>query len=153
MRAKRRSRFWAPAVVPVAVTTLACMIGASCGMSETKPRELHYITKTYAFTIIPSQAPPHAREPIDYKVFIRDRESREPIQNGEGQIYSSNKDGARTWDGLAYGPEVGTYRGKLNFVTSGVWQIAIRFRRDSLHRLETTEWTQDVLNERPDSVP
>jgi len=148
-----RSRIHRRMVGITAAITTACAVSASCGRSEARPREMHYISKDYSFTITPEQAPPHARERIGYKVFIRDRNSREPIQNGEGQIYSSNRDGAKTYDGFAYGPEVGTYHGTLNFVTSGVWQIAIRFRRDSLHRLETVEWTQEVQNERPDSIP
>jgi hypothetical protein len=54
---------------------------------------------------------------------------------------------------LAYGPEVGTYHAKLNFVIPGTWAVAIRFRRDSLHPLEKTDWMQDVLNERPSNTP
>ena len=129
------------------------MAVAACGRTDAKQRELHQISKSYSFSIVPDQAPPHAREAILYKVYIRDRESREPIQNGEGQIYSQNKEGARSWDGFTYGPQVGTYYGKLNFVTSGQWAVAIRFRRDSLHPLETINWMQDVLNERPSSTP
>lgn len=122
---------------------------AGCGRSEARPREMHYLSPSYTFTVVPEQAPPHAREPILYKILIRDRDTREPIQNGEGQIYSNNAEGARTWDGFTYGPEVGTYYGKLNYVTAGVWAVGMRFRRDSLHRLESIEWMQDVLNERP----
>ena len=133
----------------VATVAVAAVAVTSCGRSEARPREMHYISATYAFTVVPDQAPPHAREPILYKILIRDRDSREPIQNGEGQIYSNNAEGARTWDGFTYGPEVGTYYGKLNYVTSGVWAVGMRFRRDSLHRLESIEWMQDVLNERP----
>jgi hypothetical protein len=126
---------------------------AACGRSDARQREMHQISKSYSFSIVPDESPPRAREAILYKVFIRDRETREPIQNGEGQIYSSNKEGARTWDGFTYGPQVGTYYGKLNFVTSGPWAVAIRFRRDSLHPLETINWMQDVSDERPSSTP
>ncbi|HKO16035.1 MAG TPA: hypothetical protein VJU87_07335 [Gemmatimonadaceae bacterium] len=137
----------------MAAIAAAGMIAVGCGRSEARQREMHYISKSYSFTIIPDQAPPHAREPILYKVVVRDRDSREPIQNGEGQIYSNNEEGARTWDGFTYGPQVGTYYGKLNFVTSGVWAVGLRFRRDSLHPLETINWMQDVLNERPSAAP
>jgi hypothetical protein len=102
---------------------------------------------------MPSQSPPHAREAILYKVVVRDRESSQPIETGEGQIYSNNAEGARTWDGFAKGAELGTYYGKLNFVTAGTWAVAIRFRRDSIHALEKVEWMQDVLNERRSAVP
>jgi hypothetical protein len=114
---------------------------------------MFYYTPHYTFTITPSEAPPHAREAITYKVVILDRDTHEPIQNGEGQIYSNNREGARTWDGVAYGPEIGTYYGKLNYVTAGLWAVGIRFRRDSLHPLEKLEWMQDVLNERPSATP
>jgi len=135
-------------MVVVGITALA-----ACGRSEAKQHEMHQISKSYSFSIVPDESPPHAREGILYKVFIRDRETREPIQNGEGQIYSNNKEGARTWDGFTYGPQVGTYYGKLNYVTSGPWAVAIRFRRDSLHPLETINWMQDVSDERPSSTP
>ena len=129
------------------------IFAASCGRSEARQHEMFYYTPHYTFTITPSEAPPHAREPITYKVVVLDRDTHEPIQNGEGQIYSNNREGARTWDGFAYGPEIGTYYGKLNYVTAGLWAVGIRFRRDSLHPLEKLEWMQDVLNERPSATP
>src|SRR5690348_1818514 len=119
MVATGRTRSWLRVGGATAAVIAVSAVASSCGRSEAKQREMYYITKTYSFTIVPSEAPPHAREDITYKVFIRDRDTREPIQNGEGQIYSNNRDGARTWDGFAYGPEVGTYYGKLNFTTSG----------------------------------
>jgi len=146
-------RSWARVTAVTAAVLAACVVASSCGQSEATPREMHYYTKEYSFTITPSEAPPHARGDIVYKFFIRDRDTREPIQNGEGQIYANNREGAKTWDGFTYGPEVGTYYGKLNFVTSGLWAVGFRFRRDSLHPLEKQEWMQDVLNERPSATP
>ena len=145
---ERRTRAWWRVAGLASAIFAGCIVAASCGRSEARQHEMHYTTKNYSFTIVPSEAPPHAREEITYKVFIRDRDSREPIQNGEGQIYSNNRDGARTWDGFAYGPEVGTYYGKLSYTTAGLWAVGLRFRRDSLHPLEKIEWMQDVLNER-----
>ncbi|MFL5489016.1 MAG: hypothetical protein ACJ8AJ_11085, partial [Gemmatimonadaceae bacterium] len=100
MGTTRRTRAWLRVVGNAAVIAGVCALTASCGRTEAKQREMHYITKTYSLTIVPSEAPPHAREEIVYKVFIRDRDTREPIQNGEGQIYSNNREGARTWDGF-----------------------------------------------------
>jgi hypothetical protein len=127
-------------------------IGAACG-GEPRRRGLRQLTDSYLFTITPDQSPPHAREDVLYKVLVRDRDSRQPIEAGEGQIFANNRDGASTWDGLAKGPEIGTYYGKLNFVTSGEWAIAIRFRRDSTAKLERTDWMQDVLPERESATP
>jgi hypothetical protein len=126
---------------------------SACGASDATPREMFQISKSYAFTIAPDQSPPHAREPVEYRILVRDRESRQPIQNGEGQIFANNREGASTWDGLRYGPQIGTYFGKLSFVAAGEWAVAIRFRRDSLHPLERIDWMQDVLNERASKVP
>jgi hypothetical protein len=130
----------------------AVALAAACG-GEQAPRALRQITDSYLFTITPDQSPPHAREDVLYKVLVRDRESRQPIDAGEGQIFANNRDGASTWDGLAKGREIGTYYGKLNFVTSGDWAIAIRFRRDSTSKLERTDWMQDVLTERQTPTP
>jgi hypothetical protein len=132
------------------MATLALL--AACG-GQPRERQLRYMTESYYFTITADQMPPHAREPIRYKVLVRDKESRQPIDAGEGQIYASNRERAQTWDGLAKGPEIGTYYGRLNFVTSGDWAVAIRFRRDSTAKLEKAEWMQDVLAERETPTP
>ena len=144
------ARRWIARVVPL--TLAALTVGAACGGAP-KPRALRQLTDSYLFTITPDQSPPHAREDIMYKILVRDRESRQPIETGEGQIFANNRDGASTWDGLAKGPEIGTYYGKLNFVTAGDWAIAIRFRRDSTSKLERTDWMQDVLAARDQTTP
>lgn len=136
----------------ITVLALSAVVLA-CGPRTARENELHLMSSSYTFSISPSLSPPPAREAILYKVVVRDRESREPIETGEGQIYSNNAEGASTWDGFRKGAELGTYYGKLNFVTAGTWAIAIRFRRDSLHRLETVDWMQEVLNERDPVVP
>ena len=136
-------------------TLLAVMsIGLiACGTGGRRENELRLFSASYTFSIVPSASPPHAREAILYRIVVRDRDTREPIESGEGQIYANNEERAGTWDGFAKAAELGTYYGKLNFVTAGSWAVAIRFRRDSLHRLETVEWMQDVLNERAAAVP
>jgi hypothetical protein len=135
-----------------ALAVVAVALAAGC-RGEPKPRSLRQLTDSYLFTITPDQAPPHAREDVMYKILVRDRKSRQPIETGEGQIFANNRDGASTWDGLTKGPEIGTYYGKLNFVTSGEWAVAIRFRRDSIAKLERTDWMQDVLAERETATP
>jgi len=125
---------------------------AACGGSDGPPA-LNATSASYEFTVSPSEAPPHAREPVKYTITVLDRKTRAPIQNGEGQLFASNREGSKTWDAMVYGPEVGTYHATLQFVTAETWAVAIRFRRDSLHLLERTDWMQDVLDERPDSTP
>lgn len=127
---------------------LLLLLGVAACQREPRPQQLRYQSPTYYFTVETEPLPPYAREATRYRVLIRDRETRQPINTGEGQIYSSNIDGAQTWDGLEKGPENGVYTGTLNYLTSGTWAVAIRFRRDSTQRLEKVEWMQDVLAER-----
>lgn len=137
----------------IVVAVLAVSAVVACGSSEAKPRALRLISDSYLYEISPDQAPPHAREPIMYQVRVTDRKTHQPIDNGEGRIFASDSGGAKTWDGFAYSPEVGTYKAKLQFTVSGTWAMAIQFRRDSLHHLERIDWMQDVLNERPSATP
>ncbi|MGH7667900.1 MAG: hypothetical protein ACRENQ_00275 [Gemmatimonadaceae bacterium] len=138
----------------VALSGLAVFM-AACGGEPRRP-VLRLPSKSYDFTIEPSDMPPHARESITYKVTVRDRKTQQPIDNGDGQIFANMSEGSQgphTWDGFQNGPELGTYYAKLDFVMSGQWAMAIRFRRDSLHPLERVDWMQDVFNERVDSTP
>ena len=136
-----------------ALLVVMVLLAVACRPREDRERQLRLNSNSYAFTIVPSEAPPRARESTLYKVVVRDRKSRQPIETGEGQIFANNEAGAGTWDGFTKGAELGTYYGKLNFVTAELWAVAIRFRRDSLHPLEKVEWLQDVINERQPAVP
>ena len=136
-----------------ALVVVVALLAVACRPREDRERQLRLNSNSYAFTITPSTAPPRAREATLYKIVVRDRKSRQPIESGEGQIYANNEQGASTWDGFAKGAELGTYYGKLNFVTAELWAVAVRFRRDSLHSLEKVEWLQDVINERQPVVP
>ena len=139
-------------VAAVLLAPIALALSA-CGPRTPPVHELRMISGNYAFNIVANPSPPHAREAVLYKIVIRDRDSRQPIETGEGQIYANNAENASTWDGFEKGAELGTYYGKLNYVTSGLWAVAIRFRRDSLHPLEKVEWMQDVYNERQTAIP
>jgi hypothetical protein len=149
--AHRPSLAGARRLVHVAVAG-ALVALAACGPVEPRARELRLMSGTYLFNISASDLPPHAREGILYKIVVRDKESRQPIENGEGQLFASNRDGAQTWDGMRKGQEIGTYYAKLNYVTAGQWAVAIRFRRDSTQKLERIDWMQDVLNARDTTV-
>ena len=131
-----------------ALPFLLAAIAAACEGSRREPGEMRLKTEKYAFTITPEVSPPVAREPIVYKVVVRDRETGQPVENGEGQIFASSRDGAQTWDGLTPGPEPGTYYGRVNFITAGEWAMAVRFRRDSTESLERVDWMQEVRNAR-----
>jgi hypothetical protein len=120
--------------------------GADCG-SPRRP-EIRQGSKSYVFNITSNPIPPLAREDVIYTITVRDRETNQPIDNGEGRIFANTLEGARTWDGFTKAPAVGTYTAKLRFVASGQWAIGIQFHSDATKPLEKTEWMQDVLPER-----
>jgi hypothetical protein len=125
------------------------VMGADCGPPR-RP-EIRQGSKSYLFNITSNPIPPHAREDVIYTVTVRDRESGQPIETGEGRIFANTLEGARTYDGFTKAPAIGTYTAKLRFVASGQWAIGIQFHSDSTKPLEKTEWMQDVLQERPGS--
>ena len=133
--------------------TLAVALAAVAGLLAFTPSapktDIRQWAGGMAFRIASDPVPPFAREDIQYKIVVLDQESRQPIENGEGRIFAMNADSAKTWDGLTYGPEPGTYHAKLSFITSGQWAIGLEFRRDSTRRLERMDWTQEVRPERP----
>ncbi|MEO6878425.1 MAG: hypothetical protein ABI205_08090 [Gemmatimonadaceae bacterium] len=142
-------RRWATALSAIALAATAV---TACG-GDNSPPPLRLMSNSYSYTITPDDVPPHARQDIHFKIQILDRKTRQPIENGEGQLFASNNEGAKTWDGLAYGPEIGTYHAKLNYVVAGTWAGAIRFRRDTLRPLERVDWMQEVQDERPSTIP
>ena len=136
---------------------------AACSDTAARDNALRQSTRSYRFTITADQLPPHANEVINYTVTVVDKNTDQPVQNGQGQIYGQLTPGPdgrpRTWDSFVYGPEVGTYHAKLRFAIATTiadpdqaWQMGLRFRRDSLSPLEVINWQQQVRPER-DSIP
>jgi hypothetical protein len=144
-----------------AAVLTAAIILTACGGGDNTPPPLRQLSTSYAYVIKPDVSPPRAREDIHYTLQVVDRKTRQPIESGEGQLFAGKPieesaptgPQSKTWDGLTYGPEEGTYHAKLNFVVAGTWAVALRFRRDTLHPLERIDWMQDVLDERPSKTP
>lgn len=105
-------------------------------------------TDSYEIRLKPDVIPPRALEQITYTITVYDKETREPIADGEGQLFATNADRKTVWNGLTYGPEPGTYRAKIMFITAGEWAMGFRFRKDSTQALQRTDdWRQQVRNE------
>ena len=132
-----RVRRWHLLLV-VAVVAVAC---------RPAPRDLsmRLLTEDMEFRVLPDPVPPRAREPVKYKVVVRDRETGEPIENGQGQIFATSESNIDSYDPLLKGPELGTYYATMHFITAGQWAVAIRFQRDSTKKLERMDWMQEVL--------
>ena len=122
-----------------------------CGMVSCGPPrrpQLRQCSQSYCFIITSDPVPPRAREDVMYTITVKDRESDQPIETGEGRIFANTAEMARTYDGFVKAPQVGVYSAKLNYVMSGQWAVGIQFHSDSTKPLEKTEWMQDVLPER-----
>jgi hypothetical protein len=129
----------------VALAALGVAISA-CGNTQ-RTFENRQWSDSFAYRITVDPMPPRAIEEATYKIVVQDKRTGEPIETGEGRIFATSKDGAKTDDGLAKGKEVGTYYGRLFFPTTGDWAVAIQFRRDSTQKLEKTlDWIQTVNN-------
>jgi len=123
---------------------VAAQAVTACQPAETNTAYRAF-TAHYAFRISSDPVPPMAREKVRYKVVVRDKDTNQPIQGGEGILYAENRDGVKTWDSFTAGREVGTYYAdRLNFLTAGDWAMGLRFRRDSTHALEQADWMQEV---------
>ena len=134
------------------VIALAAVALAACGPKAAgTTTDYRAFTEHYAFNITSDPSPPHAREKTLYKIRVRDKNSSQPIEGGEGIIYGNTEDGGgKTWDSFTPGEAPGTYTAKLNFVIATNWALALQFRKDSTQALEKVDtWYQTVLPERP----
>ena len=140
MRLDRRRLF----VIVVAVLAAAC---------KPQPRDLSmkFMTEDMELRVLPDPVPPRAREPIRYKVVVRDKETGEPIETGRGQIFATSESQVDVYDPLVKGPELGTYYATMHFITAGQWAVAIRFQRDTTKKLERMDWMQEVFPARGES--
>ena len=123
---------------------LVALVAAAC---QPTPRDLSMklLTEDMELRVLPDPVPPRARESIRYKVVVRDRETGEPIETGQGQIFATSEDGIDAYDPLVKGPELGTYYATMHFISAGQWAVAIRFQRDSSKKLERMDWMQQVF--------
>lgn len=136
---KRTTLMWCTLVAATSVSL------ASCG-NNNRAEEIRQWTDDMAFRISVVPAPPVSEEVTLFKIVVRDKESGQPIQTGEGRIFATSQDRAQTGDGLAKGAEVGTYYAHVRFPVAGDWAIGLQFRRDSTTKLERTQdWQQQVL--------
>lgn len=128
--------------------TAAVALAAACGPQESAS-DLRHWTDDLTLRVSMDPMPPVARTKITYKVVVRDKQTGQPIENGEGRIFATSRDGINAWDALLPTDAPGTYTGELNYLTAGDWAIAIQFRRDSLSRLQRIDWMQSVLKPAP----
>ena len=120
--------------------------GCGGGGASADPKAIRLWTDDYYIVVTSEPSPPRALEPIQYKVVVRDKDSRQPIDIGEGRIFDTNEDRKNTDNGFVKAEEPGTYRTKLFFATAGPWAMGIQFRRDSTQKLQrTNDWMQEVL--------
>jgi hypothetical protein len=133
------------------LATTSCALGAlaltGCTAGPpTDEKAIRLWTDNYYIVVTSEPSPPRALEQVQYTVVVRDKESRTPIDGGEGRIFATNEDRKNTHNGFEKADAPGTYRTTMFFATSGPWAMGIQFRRDSTQRLQrTNDWMQDVL--------
>ena len=137
----------------IRLASMAVLVAAA-GACQAGPRDfsMQLLTEDMELRVLPDPLPPHAREPVRYKVVVRDRETGEPIETGRGQIYATSADRVNAYDPLVKGPELGTYYATMQFVTAGPWAVAIRFQRDSTKQLQTMDWMQEIFPARGEVI-
>jgi len=122
----------------------------SCGPPPDDRGLVRLWTDDFEVRLKPDVVPPRALERITYTITVHDKETKEPVVGGEGQLFATNESRKTVYNGLTYGPEAGTYRTTIMFVTAGEWAMGFRFRRDSTLALQRTgDWRQMVRNELP----
>lgn len=132
----------------LAVIAAAAII--ACGPTGPAPHQRLY-TDDLAIQVWMDPVPPRALEQITFRVVVRDKETGEPVEGGEGQVFATNEDRKSIYNGFEKAPELGTYTTKLMFVTAGTWAVGLRFRRDSTKALQrVNDWMQEVY---PESTP
>lgn len=136
------------AVMSLVLVAALAVAAEACGPNREDVGLIRLWTDDFEIRMKPDVIPPRALEQITYTITVYDKETREPIVNGEGQLFATNADRKTVWNGLQYGPEPGTYRAKIMFITAGEWAMGFRFRRDSTQALQRTDdWRQQVRNE------
>jgi hypothetical protein len=131
-----------------AVLSAAALIGLACAPSGPRRIELPVFTEDFAIRISTEPMRPYAREPTIFRVVVRDKKTKAPVEKGEGRVFATNRDGISVYDVLDPAPESGTYTARLRFITAGDWALGIQFRRDSTEKLQRADWMQSVLGER-----
>ena len=133
------------------LTSLVAGVGlAACDGSSRAPGEMRLVTDDFIIRVSVESLPVRSQETVRYRVVVSDKNSGKPIENGQGRVFATNSDRHTTYNGLEPASELGTYKTTMNYVTAGLWAVAIQFRRDSTQALQKTEqWTQDVLTGAP----
>jgi len=121
-------------------------VAVGCSPPDRPASDIRLWTQDFEIRAWSDVLPPVSLEPIHYTIVVRDKKTKEPIADGQGRIYVTNKDGITKWDGFRYGPEVGTYHATIMYPASGDWSMGMQFRRDSTQLLQKSveDWHQTV---------
>ena len=134
----------------LAILALAVAAAISCGPSQPPPKGIPLYSDHYSMRLITNPERAHALEKTKYKIVVRDKQTGQPVDGGEGLLYGNTKDpDVKVWDSFVAGAEPGTYYATVEFVVADNWYMAIRFHKDSAQRLEQVDWVQQVFAERP----
>src|SRR5690242_5560365 len=97
-----RDAGWGKRVARGAQLLFGCALPGVLATCSPNPKalELRLWSDSYAFTVTEDPMPPRALEQIAYRVFVQDKKTKQPIENGEGRIFATSADRASTNDGF-----------------------------------------------------
>ena len=104
---------------------------AACAPSGPRRVEIPANTANYLIRVSWEPSPARARERTMYRLVVRDKETREMIDGGEGLVFATSADGVNIHGVMQAAEQPGTYIAQLRFITSGDWAVSLQFRRDS----------------------
>jgi hypothetical protein len=136
------------ALNPFTLLLLASAFSVACA-SDRLPGEINVRREGLRLRISAETLPPKAMDKVIFRVVVTDEKTGEPIHGGQGTVWGRNKDYHEISNGLLEAAELGTYETNLTFITAGVWQLGVLFRRDSTHPYASVNWTQEVGAPRP----
>lgn len=134
----------------VARALLAIALMAACTPSGSGNAGMPASTKDFLIRVSWDPAPARARERTVYRIVVRDRETRELVDGGEGLVFATSADGVNIHGVMQPAEQEGTYTAQLRFINAGEWAVSLQFRRDSTQALQRPafDWRQSVYAER-----
>jgi hypothetical protein len=129
---------------------LAVALLVACTPSGPRRLEIPANTTDFLIRVSWDPAPARARERTMYRIVVRDRETRELLDGGQGLVFATSADGVNIHGVMQPAQQEGTYSAQLRFINAGDWAVSLQFRRDSTKALQrpSADWRQTVFAER-----
>jgi hypothetical protein len=132
------------------VLLFVATLAGACAPSGPRRIEIPANTEDFLIRVSWEPSPARARERTVYRIVVRDKETREFVDGGEGLVFATSADRVNIHGVMQPGEQAGTYMASLRFINSGDWAVSLQFRRDSTRALQrpSADWRQTIYAER-----